>query len=165
MSCFHQHTSETRTTNKDCDRSVILAPTRPKQQHSNLSIQLLPMPFCYSNNKPTVYRGDRAHFQPRTYTQWCKNRKQRAASTWTQLKVGKGGKSPPLSSLLNLIVSASTTKRQSESFSVLITGHLRSAALALRKGDRQKPGLSGLKLGTNISSRTGTQTHGRRRTA
>ena len=58
-----------------------------------VSIWLLPTLICFSSNKPAVYCGDKTRFQPRSYTQWFKNRNQRTASIWMQLRAGNWTKS------------------------------------------------------------------------
>lgn len=137
----------------------------PTSSTVNLSIQLLPMPICYSNNKPSVYRGDRAHFQPRTYTQWCKNRKQRAASAWIQLKVGKGEKKP--SPIISPEPRGQCQQNKEAIQIILRTDYLPPSFC--RPGSQERGSTetraSGLKLYANISSQTGTQRHGRRRMA
>lgn len=73
------------------NHSVVFAPPSRNQQQK-VSIWLLPTLICFSSNKPAVYCGDKTHFQPRSYTQQFKNRNQRIASIWVQLKAGNWDK-------------------------------------------------------------------------
>lgn len=133
---------------------VVLAPPSRNQQHK-VSIWLLPTLICFSSNKPAVYCGDKTHFQPRSYTQRFKNRNQRIASIWMQLKAGNWDKISLLSRP-RLWRTPGKYQRQRQPLYVLLSCHLLYAALVPGKRTDRNPAARPQPL-LSISSKTERQ--------